>query len=730
MILNYDSITLDKINELKRIKNEFGGALEVYELIKIYWTKDAAGNAGDAITYCCTGDADSNLPAEIPSAEVRLTADFPNLFKKIPLNSALSDDEIDVEFLDADDVFSNLFYHNGEGTKVEVFLWCPQVELLLNIFQGHLRPAENADLYFWRGTIANGFRSPDMRCPGRGHYKTECQAIFGGELETQAEIDENDCPYNRHISGGTIGNLDGSVPFTTCNKTKAHCIARLGDTLSHLSHDTIEETTFNGQTSGGNLYPQAIGNETNLTQAVRVVMGQRWVYELLPMALIKQFNNNHPDEGYVRGLFGDLEGEIGGWSSIKVNDSWISPIQFSLRNGNLRQSQVPNFSANVHNYSGTAYFQAVYGPCNPADFDNSNLRGSAYVRGLLIKTFASADIEDFTKAVSNTRSWQIIEMLTNKRWSYGQDITRIGIQSFYECGVWGDKYVRFTDPDGTHWDHYRAISNVELTERELGQQIDDMCLAGHFSRPFIWNGKLHMLPLRALTDEELAECPVFTTDLDNPNVLVEEVDGVEMPTIKYSQKSDKVLPNRIEVSFDNSQNSNKSEKFSVNDFALQKKAGRLFGDKSVRKVTKNYTLLGVTEKPQAAKSAWRILDLGPFDEGGVKNNLELVFRADWLDCLTLHVYKVIKFENAKINNFGFDYFKIKKLERQEDLSVEITTQAHNNEYLRNLETEIEPPPPGGGDDDGGGTGCRLQFGSISYDANTGTIIIPIDPCEV
>jgi hypothetical protein len=202
-MLNYDEITLAKIAELKRIKREFDGQLEVYELIKIHWLAP-----DNAITYC---------PSAVRPCQIRLTANFPNAFQQVPLNSALSDDQIDVEFHDFDNEFTRLFEANGEGTKVEVFLWCPQVELLLNIFQGHLSPAENADLYFWRGQIANGFRSPDMRCPGRGHFKTECQATFGGVLETQEEIDKGDCWYNRHL-GGATGNVDGSgQPFNDRN---------------------------------------------------------------------------------------------------------------------------------------------------------------------------------------------------------------------------------------------------------------------------------------------------------------------------------------------------------------------------------------------------------------------------------------------------------------------------------------------------------------------------------
>jgi hypothetical protein len=144
------------------------------------------------------------------------------------------------------------------------------------------------------------------------------------------------------------------------------------------------ETIVNNQTSGGNLYPQAKGNESNLTETVRVIMGNRWVYDFKPLAIIKQYNNAHPDQGFVRALYGDLEGVIENFQFITVNGAYISPVQSTLRRGDVRQAPT-NFSPNAHNYSGTAYFQAVYGPVNPAPYNTGNLRGAAAVAGLRIK---------------------------------------------------------------------------------------------------------------------------------------------------------------------------------------------------------------------------------------------------------------------------------------------------------------------------------------------------------
>jgi hypothetical protein len=43
-------------------------------------------------------------------------------------------------------VFSDLLVEHGEGIKVELFYWFPQVELLLPVWHGHLRQEDDAEI--------------------------------------------------------------------------------------------------------------------------------------------------------------------------------------------------------------------------------------------------------------------------------------------------------------------------------------------------------------------------------------------------------------------------------------------------------------------------------------------------------------------------------------------------------------------------------------------------------
>jgi hypothetical protein len=274
----FDSATRTKIDALRALVAA-GEGPQVFELCKVSWTSDEA----DAIYYSIMQTDEIADPAPpVSPIEARLIPDgSPNWFLPVQMDSTIGDEEVDLSFWDADGVISDLLVDNGEGCKVELFYWFPQVELLLPVWHGHLRAEDEASIDVIPTKAVQGFRSADATLPHRAHWQ-ECQAIFGAALDTQEAIDDNDCPYNRHL-GGTLGNLNSGVPFTSCpRRTQADCDTRLGTTDGryHLSHRTIETIRENPQGQGPRLYSISRGNETNLKEPVRVVMGERRVYDM------------------------------------------------------------------------------------------------------------------------------------------------------------------------------------------------------------------------------------------------------------------------------------------------------------------------------------------------------------------------------------------------------------------------------------------------------------------
>jgi hypothetical protein len=161
--------------------------------------------------------------------------------------------------------------------------------------------------------------------------------------------------------------------------------------------------------------------------------------------------------------------------------------------------------------------------------------------------------------------------------------------------------------------------------------------------------------------------------IESPNIIQEEIkDGVWKSTLKWSRKSDLDLPNRIECTYDSAADDYvKTPLQPVEDIDLQLRAGRILGDNTKKVNTKKYHLLGVTGEAHGMKLQWSLLDLGPHEEGGLQNNLKLTFKIWFLDALDLHIAKVIKVTNAKLQaKYGFTHFRILKLEREDDLHYE------------------------------------------------------------
>ncbi len=745
----FDITTEEKIALLRGLYR-LGTQPQAYELVRITWPSP------DGVKWYSTmplDEAVSPPPRDenddlITPIEVRIIAESQtNYFLPVVMGGAVGDEETTITFWDGDGVMSDLLADHGEGMRGDIYYWFPQVELLLKLWHGHLRLEDEAEPESVDIKFTQGYRSAESTVPHRAKWN-ECQAIFGGVFDTQAEIDEHrDCPYNRQIVGGLVGNLNSGVPFTSCpRKTQADCSTRLGVNGRYmLSHRASTAVVANGQTTGPQQFSISEGGQTIQKEPVRVVMGQRRVRNMKVLNFAKDVNNNNPGDGWFRATYEGVEGPIGlFWNVlISVNNTLQSAqaIHYQYRQGN--SPEIPVAGLSNHGFSGTSLIGYTFGRLDPRTVEPNRATASAITDGLTnIRIYSDADT--YTTAASTNRAWHLARLLCDKRWGLGYDYAELDIDSFIETADWVAESVRFTDPDGTVWDHVRGRSNIELVEKKVQQHIDDLCISGRISRPFLFNGKIHVMPLKALTAEELAAAPVFTDEGDEPNILGEDLDGVIRTTLKRSRLSDIDLPNRIETKFDDIENDYlESEAQPVEDIDQQLRAGRVIGTAARKLNTKEYALMGVVTRAQAMKMAWTLLDVGPCDEGGMANNLRLKFKIWFVDGLDLHPYKVIKVNSSLITRYGFEYFRIRPdgLQRTDDLTYEVECQAYPVAYMDALETPLSelpgPPDPPSPPDPPGPVPADPQlpqpeppfpqtpvFGPVSY--VNGFLTIPIE----
>lgn len=681
-----------KINNLRTASQNWSEMIPIYEILKINWEGET-GTKYYGKTYIADGVIDDGIEV-LP----KINGDATEFFE-IEQDSSLSDGEVSVELWDGGEYnaeteefegageLADLIHEQGEGIPCEIFLWFPTETLFLSVWQGHLRTEENADAEICKIKIGNGFRSPNVDAPSRAHYTT-CQAIYGGLLDTQEKIDEGGCPHNAHI-GGAIGNND----FDNCDrKTPASCIDRGIDPLFHLSHATAEVTVLNSQSKGPQLYSISRGNESNLKEPVRVVMGTRKIRDCQVLAFRRDYNNNTPDRGWFAAIYEVCEGPINAIYGAIINGQNANPLHYNYRLGTLGQSPV-GADLTTHGYSGTALIRYNFGWVNPANVGPDNMRAEAFVVGLSdIRVYS--DEETFSQIYTSNRAWQIARIFCDKRWGLGNDYARLNIQAWIDSAAWCDEVVQFIEHVGaqtiTH-NHTRSTSNVELVGRSAQSQIEDMCKYGRLTRPFLFQNQYHIEPIRPATTEELEDAPVFTDkNVATRNIIVESGKS----TLRRTVKSDLDIPNRIEGVFnDASQDFKEVPLDTVEDVDQQLKAGRVQGDGTRRKVQEKHSLLGITNRSEATKVAYWILYFGEFGEGGIKNNLQISFNAFVLDCLTLHENKIIKVESDQLTRYGFEYFRIMKMKRESNLYYTIEATAYNHDEETDFETEYVYTPP-------------------------------------
>jgi hypothetical protein len=349
--------------------------------------------------------------------------------------------------------------------------------------------------------------------------------------------------------------------------------------------ETREDPIPNNQTSGPNLLAKAIGNESALSDPIRVIAGERFVKALYLLAFRNETNTNHPDEGFGAALFAVSEGTNLAMWEFRINGELVGVEHFQMRMGALGQLPT-DWSPDVNSYSGTAH---CYGRIQ-GEFDDavaSDYSGSIRVLGATdVRVYSDPDT--YVEGYTTNRAWWLLHVLAHLRWGYGQDYPRFDIQSFIEAAAWCDESVMLTDANGNTFTGVRSTFNAEVTARAIQQQVKDICTAGRLGIPFEFEGKDVVVPLRA-EDVNDPLIPSFTDEGPSRNIIY---DGARS-SLSWSVISDESMVNQWTVNFDEATNGGVDTQYIFGDQAQQLRAGRAWGDRSKRVVNKSQAGYGI-----------------------------------------------------------------------------------------------------------------------------------------
>ncbi len=690
-------LTLDAETQHKLAAFKVQPELTVGEILAVHWPEP------DGTQYYGSSDLGAlpnfrNILNHIPAVQLRLPGlTFPN----VVLAADVSDEQINLNFWDADGEITRLFRTHGEGVRVELLYFFPQLDWLVPHWLGHLQPPGEVDLVEFPTSAASGFRSAGLPLPHR-IYQQSCQNQYGPAvpLLTQEEIDESGCPVNRHI-GGPIGNIDpatGQV-YAKCKKTEADCIKIVGDARSYTGFITTVAAVAI-QTHGQTTYAASKGNETTLKQPIRVLYGGPRVVRALDLLAYRQEHNTaHPDQGFLAAHFAIGEGPLRSISVCSINQALVGAAHLNTRLGTNRQSPT-SYAPNVSNYSYTANFFGRIGPLNPGSYNASNITGQCTVEGLAnIRVYTTPT--QYIETYNDLRGWCLLNLYHKWRYGHGIDIHRFELQDWIDLAVLDAQTFTFTDPLGNVWTGPRNKFSADLQGRSAQEQLTDICKFGRYTMPFQHFGKIRILPLQK---ESLENVPVFTDEGPAQNILrTENTDEKpNMPRITWSRQSNAVLPNELLITFEDSVNGNTERPLTLAFEKQQLRAGRAYGDSTLRVVRKLYSAVGLTLLAQVARVGWLLYLLGEFDTGGTANNYSVSMYTTFQAGFPLYQSQVIKIDAELVRRSsptperpqGFTYFRVIKKTRQPDLSYRVDCQAYPEDVYEGLETVVPPAEEG------------------------------------
>ncbi len=684
-------LTLDPQIEIKLAALKAQRELVLGEVVAVHWpAPDGTKYYGSSKLHTLPNF--SNILNHIPDVELRLPG---RSFENVVLAADVSDEQINLNLWDADGEITRLFRTHGEGVKLELFYFLPQLHWFVSHWLGHLQPPNEADLIDFSARAASGFRSAGLPV-GHRMFQAPCQNQYppAVPLLTQAEIDQSGCPVNKHI-GGAIGTIDPSTGqvWARCAKTEADCIKIVGDKLSHTGFNTTVVAVAI-QTHGQTTFAASKGNETTLKQSLRLLYGGPRIVRALDLLAYRQEHNTaHPDQGFLAALFAIGEGPFRSITLFSINQALVGSQHFNVRLGLNRQSPT-SYAPNVGNFSYTGCAFGRIGPLNPGGYNASNITAQCTVEGLAnIRVYTTPT--SYTETYSDLRSWCLLNLYTNWRYGHGMDIVRFVMQDWIDLAAWDAESSSFIDPIGNVWTAPRNKFSADLPGRSAQEQFTDICKFGRYTMPFQHFGSIRILPLRK---EPLENVPVFTDEGPEQNILRTEATDAKpnMPRIYWSRESDAVLPNELLITFEDSANGNIERPQTFADERQQLKAGRAYGDATLRIVRKLYSAVGLTVQAQVARVGWLLYHLGEFDTGGTKNNYRVRMFTTFQAGFGLYQSQVIKIDAALVRRSspspdrpqGFTYFRVIKKVRHPDLSYEVFCQAYPEDYYDALETAV------------------------------------------
>lgn len=347
-----------------------------------------------------------------------------------------------------------------------------------SIDEATIRLSFNNRLHFQR--VALPEIRIQKRCPWLfpATQEQRLEAMDGGDRGAYSPFFR--CGYSAGEAGGA-GNLNGSVPYTTCDYTRASCEQRGmfktdGDGKITRRFGGVEfvpsSVLVRGYGEKGSHVSEPIDNEAKYNDVVPLIYGTAWVQP--PVTLARNDGNLTRMEvllgagemqGVLKVIVNDIEIPMGSAGRDMTATGWYNIVSLGNRTGDFNLDFRDGAGNPVGDPYGSMAVLSVVVP-NRIHDGRSLPRVKALVEGMKLPTFGTD--ESFTgMSFTGNPAWVLLDVLRRSGWELGE----IDVKSFAETALYCDDPVETVDLHGNPISVPRFQCNLALRRRRSAADV-------------------------------------------------------------------------------------------------------------------------------------------------------------------------------------------------------------------------------------------------------------------
>jgi hypothetical protein len=288
------------------------------------------------------------------------------------------------------------------------------------------------------------------------------------------------CGYSAGEAGG-VGNLNGGVPFTLCDYTRASCEQRgmfRTDGGSQITRRfggvefVPSSVLVRGYGDKGSHLSGPIDNEAKYNDVVPLIYGTAWVQP--PVTLARNDGNLTRMEvllgageiqGVIKIIVNDIEIPMGSNGRDMTATGWYNVVSLGNRTGDFNLDFRDNAGNPVGDPYGSMAVVSVVVP-NRIHDGRSLPRVRALVEGMKLPTYGTD--EGFAGNVfTSNPAWILLDVLRRSGWELGE----LDIRSFADTAAYCDDPVTTLDLHGNAVTVPRFQCNLSLRRRRSAADV-------------------------------------------------------------------------------------------------------------------------------------------------------------------------------------------------------------------------------------------------------------------